>query len=52
VQAIWEEIKAQYGYNNWQERMKRRGNAFFQIVTTWVEYVERTIIVAHEVDWA
>lgn len=48
---IWEEVDSYHGEKDWQERIKRRGNAFFLIVKAWVEYVERTILVVNEVDW-
>ena len=48
---IWEEVDSYHGEKDWQERIKRRGNAFFMIVKAWVEYVERTIVVVNEVDW-
>lgn len=49
--VIWKEVDSYHKENDWQERIKRRGHAFFMIVKTWVEYVERTIVVVNEVDW-
>jgi hypothetical protein len=48
---IWDEVDSYHGEKDWQERIKRRGNLFFQIVKAWVEYVERTILVVNEVEW-
>lgn len=33
------ELESFHGEKDWQERIKRRGNAFFLIVKAWVEYV-------------
>jgi hypothetical protein len=48
---IWDDIQEHHGDQDWQDRIKKRGDAFCKIVKAWVEYVERTIVVVNEVEW-
>lgn len=51
AREMYEEILSYQGEKDWQERIKRRGTAFFLIIKAWVEYVERSIYVVADVDW-
>jgi hypothetical protein len=48
---VYNEILSYDGETDWQERITRRGNAFFQIIKAWVEYVENTIHQVNEISW-
>ena len=52
AKEIFETIEKQLHHSNgWEERIKRRSNAFFLIIKGWVEYVERSIRVSNEIEW-
>jgi hypothetical protein len=49
---VSDEILGYDGEKEWQARFMKRGSCFFLVVKAWVEYVERSIHVVNEVEWA
>jgi len=40
------------GCNDWQQKLAKRGVAFFLFLSEWAEYVSNTVIASEHLPWS